>query len=338
MAINLISDTETLPSSGMLEFMMKAELGDDVFRSDPTVNKLEASMAEMFGMEDALFCPSGTMTNQIAVSIHTGRLDEVICEEGSHVFQYETGGYAHNSGVAINLISGVNGKIKPEQVESAVKHKYDWLPNSRLLILESTTNRGGGSYYTLDEIKPFRELCDKHDLKLHLDGARLFNALVETGESPADYGNLFDSISICMSKGLGAPVGSVLLGTRDDLVRARRTRKVMGGGMRQAGILAAACIYAMDNNVERLKIDNDRAREIGKLLDTKSFVRKVRPVATNIVIFDLIDELSADDALAQLEQSGIRGLAFGPNTIRLVTHLNITTENYQEILKIIKDW
>ena len=235
--INLISDTVTKPSKEMLEFMFNAEVGDDVFQEDPTVNDLESYCASLFGKESALFCPSGTMTNQIAIKCHTQPLDEVICDHYSHVYQYETGGYAFNSNVAINLIEGKNGKITAHQIESAIKPVFDWLPISKLVVIENSCNKGGGSFYTKEEIEPISKLCKEKGLKLHLDGARLFNVLVKTGESTKEIGNLFDSISICISKGLGAPVGSLLIGNADFIKQGRRFRKVMGGGMRQSGYL-----------------------------------------------------------------------------------------------------
>lgn len=242
--LNLISDTITKPSKEMLLHMIEAEVGDDVFRSDPTVNALEEKVANMFGKEAALFCPSGTMTNQIAIKTHTQPLDELICEKTSHVYQYETGGYSFNSGIAVNLIEGEHGKITADQVELAIKPNYDWLPNSKLVVIENSCNKGGGSYYTIDEIEPIKAVCNKSKLAFHLDGARLFNVLVETGEETQAIGQLFDSISICISKGLSAPVGSLLTGDSAFIARARKFRKVLGGGMRQAGYLAAACIYA----------------------------------------------------------------------------------------------
>ena len=238
--INLTSDTLTKPTPEMLQAMMSAEVGDDVFRADPTVNALEEKATNLFGMEAALFCPSGTMTNQIAMNVHTGRLEEVICHEYSHVYQYETGGYAANSGIAMNLLQGDFGKINANQIQAAIRPDYDWLPKSKLVVIENTCNKGGGSFYTIDEIEPIRQVCDKNGLGLHLDGARLFNALVESGENPKIWGEHFDRISICLSKGLGAPVGSLLLGNASFIKQARRQRKVMGGGMRQAGYLAAA--------------------------------------------------------------------------------------------------
>ncbi|MEM1320401.1 MAG: GntG family PLP-dependent aldolase [Bacteroidota bacterium] len=337
MSINLISDTATRPTSAMRAAMMNAEVGDDVFGEDPTVNALEARMAQMFGKEAALFCPSGTMTNQIAINVHTNRLDEVICDEYSHIYQYETGGYSVNSGVAINLIKGQNGKITAEQVAAAIKPVYDWLPISRLVVLENTCNKGGGSYYTLDEIRPITRLCRERGLALHLDGARLFNALVETREATTAVGECFDSISICLSKGLGAPVGSVLIGERAFITRARRVRKVMGGGMRQAGILAAAGLYALEHHIDRLKEDNEHARQIGQVLEQQDYVATVRPVQSNIVIFELTPSYTAEDILERLKAKGVLAVALGPQSIRFVTHLDVSSEQVRETIKILEN-
>jgi threonine aldolase len=334
--INLISDTVTQPTPAMRKAMLGAAVGDDVFGQDPTVNELEAKMAALFDKEAAVYCPSGTMTNQIAIKVHTQPLDEVICDHYSHVYQYETGGYAYNSGVGINLIQGQYGKITAAQVEAAIKPVFDWLPISKLVVLENTCNKGGGSYYTLDEIEPIHQLCKEKGLKLHLDGARLFNALVETGESTQEVGKLFDSISICLSKGLGAPVGSVLIGDADFIRQARRVRKVMGGGMRQAGILAAACIYALDHHVDRLKEDNDKAKELGALLETMPYVESVRPVKSNIVIFDVKAPETAATFLEKLEKQGIQASPFGPQTVRFVTHLDYTHDMHKKVLYKLK--
>ncbi len=330
--INLMSDTVTQPGKTMREYMMNAEVGDDVFGQDPSINALEAKMANMFGKEAAVFCPSGTMTNQIAIKVHTQPLDEVICDHLSHIYQYETAGYAYNAGVGINLIEGTNGKITVSQVEAAIKPVFDWLPITKLVVLENTCNKGGGSYYTLDEIRPIHQLCREKNLKLHLDGARLFNALVETSESTIDVGALFDSVSICLSKGLGAPVGSVLIGDSDFINQARRVRKVMGGGMRQAGILAAACIYALDNNIDRLKEDNIKAKELGNLLIKMPYVEMVRPVKSNIVLFDVRAPETAATFREKLEQQGILASSFGPQTVRMVTHLDYSEDKHQEVL------
>lgn len=334
--INLLSDTVTKPTPGMLEAMFRAEVGDDVFREDPTMNALEAKCAALFGHEAALFCPSGTMTNQIAVKVHTQPLDELVCEEDSHVYQYEAGGYAYNSGVAINLIRGENGKITAGQVAAAIKPAFDWLPRTRLVVLENTCNKGGGSYYTLEEIRPISKLCWHEGLALHLDGARIFNALVETGETPQAVGEQFDSISVCLSKGLGAPVGSVLIGSEAFIRQARRVRKVMGGGMRQAGYLAAAGIYALDHHVERLREDNERARKIGAVLARMPYVSGVRPVQTNIIIFHVKPPYTAASFLEKLAARGVRASAFGPQTVRFVTHLDFTEEMLEEVIGLLK--
>ena len=333
--INLISDTVTKPCKNMLKAMVEAQVGHDVFGDDPTVNELQSKMAEMFNKEAALFCPSGTMTNQLAIKIHTQPLDEIICDHFSHVYQYETGGYAFNSGVAVNLIEGRFGKIKAEQIEDAIKEDHDWLPNSRLVVIENSCNKGGGSYYTFTEMSAISSICKSRNLKLHLDGARLFNVLVETGDSTHKIGDLFDSISICLSKGLGAPVGSILIGSKEDIKKARRFRKVMGGGMRQAGYLAAAGLFALENNIDRLKIDNNRAREIGQLLSNMPYIKSVRPVMTNIVIFELNEDVYVNKMLHYLEEVDILATVFGPKAIRLVFHLDIDESMLEPIKKAI---
>lgn len=336
--INLLSDTATKPTPGMLKAMFAAEVGDDVFREDPTVNALEEKCAAMFGHEAALFCPSGTMTNQIALKVHTRPLDEVICDEMSHIYQYESAGYAFHSGISVNLLKGENGVISAEMVDAAVKPRQDWLPVSRLVVIENTCNKGGGSIYTLDKIRAIRAICKKHSLALHLDGARLFNALVETGDSPAEIGAEVDSLSICLSKGLGAPVGSVLIGNQSFIAEARRVRKVMGGGMRQAGYLAAAGIYALDHHIERLKEDHENARFLASALAELPYVANIRPVQTNILIFDLIPPASPPVFLDFLKTNGITATAFGPQTIRFVTHLDVTREMIKKAVEILKSY
>lgn len=333
--INLISDTVTRPTPAMLAAMQRAEVGDDVFRQDPTVNRLEAMVAERFGVEAALFCPSGTMTNQLAVKVHTQPLDEVLCEEKSHVYQYEGGVYAMLSSVSMNLIQGENGKILSGQVKAAVKPRADWLPISRLLVMENTCNKGGGSIYTLPEATTIVDEARAAGLSCHLDGARLFNALVETGESPADWGQLFDTLSICLSKGLGAPVGSLLLGPEHLIDTARRYRKVIGGGMRQVGYLAAAGIYALENHVDRLKEDNERARRLGAALSTLLYVESVAPVKSNICIFHLKDRM-ADDFLEALKAHDIHAVPFGPKTVRFTTHLEVTDEMIETVIRVLR--
>lgn len=334
--INLISDTVTKPTPAMLTAMFKAEVGDDVFQQDPTINALQNKAMAMFGMEAALFCPSGTMTNQIAINVHTSDLEEVICEESSHIYQSEVGGYAFNSRVGIKLLYGKNGKITAEQVNGAINPDYDWVAKSSLVVLENTCNKGGGSIYTLEEIQPIADVCRANDLGLHLDGARLFNALVETNDSMLEYGKTFDSISICLSKGLGAPVGSLLLGNKKFIKQARRLRKAMGGGMRQAGYLAAAGLFALENNIERLKIDNDRAKQIGEVLKDLPYVADLRPVQSNIVIFDVVPEITAAQFVEKLKGHGILAVTFGPQTVRFVTHLDLTEIMIERVLETLK--
>lgn len=333
--INLISDTVTRPSEAMLKAMMSAEVGDDVFKGDPTVNELQRYAAELFGMEDALFCPSGTMTNQIALAIHCGRLEEVVCDKLSHIYRAEVGGYAYNSNLAIKLLDGENGKVTAEQVAAAINPNNDWLARTRLVVLENTANLGGGAFYTLDEVAPIATLCKERGLGLHLDGARLFNALVETQESPAAWGATFDSISICLSKGLGAPVGSLLLGKSSFIAEARRLRKAMGGGMRQAGYLAAAGLYALQHNTARLADDHRRARRLAEALSALPYVTNIRPVQTNILIFDLHSPYNAESYLTHLNANGILASAFGPQTIRFVTHLDFTEDMLEKVLLVL---
>lgn len=305
---------------------MNAKVGDDVFRTDPTTIALEEKMAQMFGHEAGLFCPSGTMTNQIAIKAHTNPLDEILCDELSHIYRYELGGYGFHSGVAIHVMRGKNGIISPEHVHQAVKPKADWNPTTKLLIIENSVNMGGGNYYTLDQIHPIADAARSHNLTLHLDGARLFNVLVETGESTLEYGKIFDSISICLSKGLGAPAGSVLIGKKEMIDYARRVRKVMGGGMRQSGYLAAAGIYALDHNIKRLTEDHEHARRCGKKLEEVSWVKEVSPVATNIIIFRVADHLNASDVAARLVTKNIICLPITDKIIRWVFHLDINDE------------
>lgn len=335
--INLISDTITKPTKAMLDYMYSAEVGDDVFGEDPTINRLQEKAASMFGKEAALYCPSGTMTNQIAIKVNTKPLDEMICDHYSHVYQYETGGYAFNSGVAVNLIQGQYGKVTAEQVKAAIKPVYDWLPISKLVVLENSCNKGGGSYYTLDEIRPIKKVCDDNGLILHLDGARLFNVMVETKEDPKDIGAEFDTISICISKGLGAPVGSLLIGPKDKIKEARRFRKVMGGGMRQAGYLAAACEYALDHHVIRLKDDNDRAKILGAEVEKLSYIASVYPVHTNIVIFELGNGLQSDEVVEKLKSKGVICAAFGATMVRFVTHMHIGDDEVNDVISIMKN-
>lgn len=334
--IDLRSDTVTKPTTAMLEAMRSAEVGDDVFGEDPTVNALEKRVAKMFAHEAALFCPSGTMTNQIAIKVHTQPGDEVICDISSHIYNYESGGLALNSGAQAKLIHGDRGRISAAQVEEHINPVFDWLARTSLVSIENTCNKGGGSIYSFRLMHEISEVCRKNHLKFHLDGARIFNAVIETGDATEMIGEMFDSISVCLSKGLGAPAGSLLVGSREFINRARRVRKVFGGGMRQAGYLAAAGNYALDHHVKRLKEDHARAREIGKIVGTHPLVESVLPVETNIVIFTLHKGTTANDFLKKLAAAEIQGVAFGKQSVRLVTHLDFTDEMLEKFRKEIK--
>ena len=295
MKIDLISDTVTRPTKEMLAAMMNAEVGDDVFKSDPTVTALQEKAAALFGMEDALFFPSGTMANQTAIKLHTQPGDKLFCDKWSHVYNYEGGGAAFNSGVSCKLIDGDRGMFTAEQLKVASAGRADiHVPYSRLVCVENTTNKGGGACWDFEELKKIRQVCLDQNLDYHLDGARLFNALVAKNETPKQYGELFDTISICLSKGLGAPIGSILLGSKTHIAKALRIRKLFGGAMRQVGFLAAAGIYALDNNLERLADDHKKAKEIEQLLNSLSYIKKVEPVETNIIIFDLFSKSSLE--------------------------------------------
>lgn len=336
MITDLRSDTFTKPNQPMLEAMFRADVGDDVFGEDPTVNLLEEMTATMFGMEAAIFCPSGTMTNQIAIKAHTQPGDEVICEKLSHAYIYEGGGIAFNSGCQVKPIDGDRGRITAEQVVAAINTKEIYNANSSLVSLENTTNRGGGSCYDFTEIEKIREVCTTHHLKLHLDGARIWNALVAKKETSKQYGALFDSISVCLSKGLGAPVGSLLLGTHDYIKKARRIRKVLGGGMRQAGYLAAAGIYALENNIERLAEDHQHAKLVANALIKKEFTGAILPVETNILIFEIKAPLSAGQFVEIVKQHDILCMAISPTQIRMVFHLDVTIEMVNKMIGVIE--
>jgi len=316
--------------------MFKAEVGDDVFGEDPTVNRLEALAADMFGMEAALFCPSGTMTNQIAIKCHTRPGDEVICDNQSHVYIYEGGGIAFNSGCQVRPIEGDRGRINAKQVKDSINPNDLHKAITRLVSVENTANRGGGSCYQLTELQNIKEVCLENNLLFHLDGARIFNAIVENKEDPKDYGLLFDSISVCLSKGLGAPVGSVLLGNREFIGKARRVRKVFGGGMRQAGYLAAAGIFALQNNIERLHTDHLYAKQMAEALLKKSFTGKMMPVETNIIIFEVKENYTAKSLAEALKAHGILVIAISPTQVRMVFHLDITEKMVMETIRVIE--
>lgn len=337
MKINLISDTVTKPTRGMLDAMMSAEVGDDVFKADPTVNALEQKVAEMFGKEAALFFPSGTMTNQTAIKLHTNPGDQLICDKYAHVYNYEGGGVSFNSGVSCKLVDGHRGMMTAEQVEAAINPPdFYHSPLTSLVCIENTTNKGGGACWDFDELESIKSVCQKHGLAYHLDGARLWNAMVTKGENPKQYGTLFDTISICLSKGLGCPVGSVLIGSGDVINKALRIRKVLGGGMRQAGYLAAAGIYALDYHFERLAQDHKKAQEIEEVLQKLSYIKKVEPVETNIIIFE-IDEnyMQGDDFVEKLKGNDIHIIGMGQGKQRIVTHLDYTDEMHETFLSVI---
>ena len=320
----------------MLEAMFTAQVGDDVFGEDPTVNQLEAITAQLFGMEAALFCPSGTMTNQIAIKCHTQQGDEVVCDKMSHVYIYEGGGIAFNSGCQVKALEGERGRINASQVEEAINPADIHKAPTTLVSLENTANRGGGSCYEFSDIQDIKEICLQHNLKLHLDGARLFNALVAKQQTPVQYGEAFDSISICLSKGLGTPVGSLLLGKLDFIKKARRVRKVFGGGMRQAGYLAAAGIFALENNIGRLVEDHYHAKQIAAALIKKDFVGRIMPVETNILIFEVKEKFTAKSLEEELGKSGIRVIAISPTQVRMVTHLDISQEMVNHLVAVIE--
>ena len=334
MIIDYRSDTVTKPTPAMMEAMMKAKVGDDVFGEDPSINELESMAAAMFGMESSIFCPSGTMTNQIAIKCHTQPGDEVICDESSHVYQYEGGGIASNSGASVKLLYGDFGRITSEQVKGAIQPDDAHRAHTSLVSLENTSNRGGGSCYDFDEIKKIQAVCKENKLAFHLDGARLWNALVAKNESPKQYGEAFDSISICLSKSLGCPVGSLLVGNKDFIKKARRVRKAFGGGMRQAGFFAAAGIYALQNNIERLAEDHAHTKQIGDAIAKKEFVKTVLPVETNIIIFELKEEITAQELVSKLKEQSILGYAISPNRIRLVVHLDISKEMVTKTIEV----
>jgi threonine aldolase len=336
MITDLRSDTFTKPSPAMLEAMFTAQVGDDVFGEDPSVNQLEAMVADLFQMEASIFCPSGTMTNQIAIKCHTQPGDEVVCEKLSHVYIYEGGGIAFNSGCQVKAIEGDRGRITAGNVLEAINSNDVHKAKTSLVSLENTANRGGGSCYEFNEIVDIRDLCLQNNLRLHLDGARLWNALVARGETPRQYGEVFDSISVCLSKGLGTPVGSLLLGKADFIQKARRVRKVFGGGMRQAGYLAAAGIYALENNFTRLEEDHHHAKQIAEALIKKDFVGKMMPVETNIIIFELSERFTAKSFETELAGLGILTIAISPAQVRMVTHLDITNEMVKNLVSIVK--
>ncbi len=336
--IDLRSDTVTKPSSEMLELMINARVGDDVFGEDPTVNELEKYAADLFGKEAALYCSSGTQTNQIAINVHVKPGGEVICHKESHVYKYEGGGIARNSGASVRLLDGNRGRISADDVKNWINPENDvHFPLTQLVSIEDTANRGGGAIYDFEEIKNLRKLCNELNIPLHLDGARVFNALIENGIDFKTYGSQFDSISICLSKGLGAPIGSLLLGDKDFIKKAHRVRKVFGGGMRQAGIIAAGGLYALKNNIKRLREDHENAKKLEKKLISCGWVESVIPVETNIVVTILKDANKRDEIIEKLKTKNILSMPFGPGMLRMVTHLDVSENDIDQVCDALKN-
>jgi len=331
------SDTVTKPTQEMREFMLNAQVGDDVFGEDPSIIELENYAANLFGKEAGLFCSSGTQTNQIAIAVHCQLGTEVICHEDAHIYKYEGGGIARNSGASVRLLSGNRGRISAVDVEKWINPDDIHLPITALVSIEDTMNRGGGCIYDFEEIKRIKQLCAKHNLPFHLDGARVFNALEINGIDSKTYGNQFDTISICLSKGLGAPVGSVLLGSKEFIKKSRRVRKVFGGGMRQAGIIAAGGLYALKNNVVRLKDDHLRAKQLESVLASLSWVKEVVPVETNIVVAILQNPDEQKMILDKLKEKNLLAVAFGYGMIRFVTHLDITDQDINTCIEALQN-
>jgi threonine aldolase len=338
MTIDLRSDTVTLPTPGMRDAMMNAPVGDDVFGEDPSVNQLEKKIAALFGKEAAVYCPSGTMTNQIGIKILTNPFEEMICFSGAHIYRYEGGGIAGNSQLSVRLLDGDRGRFTVADIEQNINNSADpHQPFTTLIAIENTVVRGSGSVWPISQVRDIRKFAVSKGFKTHLDGARIFNALAESGDSPIDFAANFDTVSVCLSKGLGAPVGSVLLCSKDMEYKARRARKAFGGGMRQAGFLAAAGIYALDHHIGRLKDDHRRAKTLGSALKEAPWVDSVAPVDTNIIIFSVVNPLTTDQVLAELSNHNIRAVKFrGPNEIRMVTHLDFTDDMLDRAVTVLK--
>jgi threonine aldolase len=331
--IDLRSDTGTRPTEGMLKAMFNAKVGDDIFDDDPTVNALQEKTATLFGMEDALFCASGTMTNQIAIKVHTQPGDEIICHKYAHIYNYEGGGVMFNSGCSVKMTGDDSGLLKLDEVIPLLNPDDIHFPTTRMLEVENTANKGGGTCYDFSELEKMSAWAKENNLAYHLDGARVFNAMVAKGESPEQYGAIFDSISICLSKGLGCPVGSLILGTKDFIKQAKRVRKKFGGGWRQAGFLAAAGIYALDNHIERLAEDHAKAKRLADALQNASFVKEVIAPETNIVIFKVED---GDRIIQKFLENNISIIAMANNMLRMVTHLDVSNEQIDQTIQIIE--
>ncbi|MFL1895628.1 threonine aldolase family protein [Aquimarina sp. 2-A2] len=335
MRIDLRSDTITKPTKGMLQSMMNAVVGDDVYKEDPSVNELEAYLANLFGKDTALFFPTGSMANQAAIKLHTQPGEQLIADHYAHVFNYEGGGVSFNSGVSCKLIEGNRGMITADQVEAAINPPdFYHSPLTTLVCVENTTNKGGGACYDIETLKSIKDVCERHGLGFHLDGARLWNAMIAKDQSPKDFGKLFDTISVCLSKGLGAPMGSVLIGDTDLMKNAIRVRKVLGGGMRQVGFMAAAGLYGVKHQWDRLAEDHKRAQEIGEVLSTLPFVLHVEPTDTNIVIFKIAT--NEDEFIAKMAEKDIHFYSMGQGKLRLVTHHDYSERMHQYFLEVLQ--
>ncbi len=318
--------------------MFNAKVGDDVFQEDESINQLQEFSAEMFGKEAALFCPSGTMTNQIAVNVHTQPGDEVICSSLCHIYNYEGAGVARNSGAQVKLVNHPDGLIHAADLADKINPADSHYANTSLVCIEDTVNKAGGVCYELDNIKEIKKTCSELGLKLHLDGARVFNSLVESDYDYKEYGAQFDSISICLSKGLGAPSGSLLIGSEEFIKKSHRVRKVMGGGMRQAGYIAEAGLFALQNNITSLKEDHSRAIQIAKSLENCNAVSQVKHPETNIIIFDVKEDFGVDKFLAILDSKNVKALPFSRTKVRFVTHLQITDDDVKTIDQLLKSF
>ena len=337
MIVDLRSDTVTVPSKGMLEFMMDSNVGDDVYGEDPTVNQLQNKVASIFGKDVGMFFPSGTMANQTAIKLHTNPGEQVICDKYSHIYNYEGGGASFNSGVSFNLINGERGMFNAKQAVDSINPKdFYHSPLSSLIAVENTTNKGGGACWNINELKQIKKIAKLNNLGMHLDGARIWNALIASGDNPLEIGKIFDTISVCLSKGLGCPIGSVLIGDKNIMNNALRIRKILGGGMRQAGYLANAGLYALDNNIERLSEDHKKAKEIGEVLMKSKFVKSVEKIETNIVIFQLQGDINEFSFIKKLNKLNIKLISMGSNKLRLVTHLNYTNNHHEYFISSIK--
>ena len=338
MIVNLISDTVTTPSDGMLDAMFNATVGDDVFKEDPSVNIFENQVASLFGKEAALFFPSGTMTNQTAIKLHTQPGDQLICDHYAHIFNYEGGGVSFNSGVSCKMIQGERGKITSEQIKSCINSPdFYHSPRTSLVCLENTTNKGGGHCWDVNQFVKIKKICDENELGLHMDGARVWNSIVAKNNNPELYGNYFDTISVCLSKGLGCPVGSILVGKKKFIDKALRIRKILGGGMRQVGYLAAAGLYALENNLQRLSVDHQKAKEIASRFSSKDCINSVNEVETNIIILELNDSVEKQKIINHFSEKEIifDWYSMGLKKIRIVTHLNYSDEDHKRLLQVV---